>query len=91
KGISLVGSNDHNLWEFDYDKEPPEDLSAGDFPPLICVPTTAGTGAETESTAMVTDTERGIKVCVWHPAQKPVAAILDPELTLGLPKTLTAW
>ena len=91
KAISLVGRNDRNLWEFDYDKEPPEQTAPSDFPPLICVPTTAGTGAETESTAMVTDTERGVKVCVWHPAQKPLAAILDPELTLGLPKTLTAW
>jgi alcohol dehydrogenase class IV len=91
KGISLVGCNDRDLWEFDYDKEPLEALSASNFPPLICVPTTAGTGAETESTAMVTDTERSVKICVWHPAQKPLAAILDPELTLGLPKTLTAW
>ncbi len=91
KAISLVGRNDRGLWEFDYDKEPPEPDGPSDFPPLICVPTTAGTGAETESTAMVTDTARGVKGCVWHPAQKPLAAILDPELTLGLPRTLTAW
>jgi alcohol dehydrogenase class IV len=91
KAISLVGRNDRNLWEFDYDKEPPEPDAPSDFPPLICVPTTAGTGAETESTAMVTDTVRGVKGCVWHPAQKPLAVILDPELTLGLPRTLTAW
>lgn len=91
KGISLVSGNDRSLVDFDLGETPPEDLSVRDFPPLFCVPTTAGTGAETESTAMVTDTERGIKICVWHPAQKPAAAILDPELTLGLPRTLTAW
>lgn len=91
KAISLLGPNDRDLWDFDFDKAPPEDVSAGDFPPLLCVPTTAGTGAETESTAMVTDTEHGVKLCVWHPAQRPRAALLDPELTLGLPKTLTAW
>lgn len=91
KAISLVGRNERDLWDFDFDKAPPEEFSAGDFPPLFCVPTTAGTGAETESTAMVTDTERGVKICVWHPMQRPRAAILDPELTLGLPKTLTAW
>ncbi|MFA9231381.1 MAG: iron-containing alcohol dehydrogenase, partial [Microgenomates group bacterium] len=62
-----------------------------DFVPLLCVPTTSGTGAETESTAMITDTKRGIKGCVWHPAQKPFAALLDPELTIGLPRNLTAW
>jgi alcohol dehydrogenase class IV len=91
KAISLVGRNDRDLWDFDYDKAPPEIEGADGLPPLICVPTTAGTGAETESTAMVTDTAHGVKLCVWHPAQKPLAAILDPELTLGLPRTLTAW
>lgn len=40
---------------------------------------------------MVTDTKRRIKGCVWHPAQKPFAALLDPELTIGLPRNLTAW
>lgn len=91
KAISLVGRNDLDIWAFDFDKEPPASRDCADFPPLICIPTTAGTGAETESTAMVTDTGRGVKGCVWHPAQRPVAVILDPGLTLGLPKTLTAW
>ncbi len=40
---------------------------------------------------MITDTKRGIKGCVWHPRQKPVAAILDPAITVGLPNNLTAW
>lgn len=91
KAISLLVRNANDLLEFDYDHEPPGALGAEDFVPLICVPTTAGTGAETESTAMVTDTHRGVKICVWHPAQKPAAVILDPQLTIGLPKTLTAW
>ena len=91
KAISLAGPTGRDLWEFDYDNASPEPLGSGDFVPLICIPTTAGTGAETESTAMVTDADHGVKRCIWHPAQKPLAAILDPELTLGLPGTLTAW
>ena len=91
KAISLVAHYQFDLWDFDYDKPVPELRSPTKFPTLICIPTTAGTGAETESTAMVTDTKRGVKRCVWHPKQKPVTAILDPILTLGLPKTLTAW
>jgi alcohol dehydrogenase class IV len=61
------------------------------FPKLICIPTTAGTGAETESTAMVTHLEKGMKFCIYHPELKPSLALLDPELTLGLPVNLTAW
>ena len=91
KAISLIANYQCDLWDFDYDKPAPDLGGPANFPALICVPTTAGTGAETESTAMVTDTKRSIKRCVWHTDQKPVAAILDPELTLGLPKTLTVW
>jgi len=91
KGVALTARQQrYPLWDFVYGETPP-DLEAGDLPPLITVPTTAGTGAETESTAMVTDLVRKVKGCVWHPLAKPKATILDPELTLGLPKPLTAW
>lgn len=92
KAISLLaGSSARGLWNFDYDNAVDESLTTADFPPLICIPTTAGTGAETESTAMVTDTQAFIKRCVWHPTHKPMAAILDPAVTVGLPRNLTAW
>tara|TARA_Y100001960_G_scaffold332795_1_gene434844 strand:- start:4320 stop:5177 length:858 start_codon:yes stop_codon:yes gene_type:complete len=91
KAISLVGRNDADLWAFDYDHPESPDLGTESFAPLICVPTTAGTGAETESTAMLTDTEQSVKRCVWHSTQKPLFAILDPEITVGLPADLTAW
>jgi alcohol dehydrogenase class IV len=91
KAISLVGQNDADLWDFDYDQPESPELGAESFVPLICVPTTAGTGAETESTAMLTDTTQGIKRCVWHTSQKPLLAILDPEVTVNLPADLTAW
>jgi len=92
KAISLLaGSSERGLWVYDYDVDVDKSLKASDFPPLICIPTTAGTGAETESTAMVTDTQAYVKRCVWHPTHKPLAAILDPAVTVGLPRNLTAW
>ena len=91
KAISLVANNDYDIWDFEWEKTPPVINENNEFPPLICIPTTAGTGAETESSAMVTDTKLLVKWCIAHPQQKPVEVILDPELTLGLPKNLTAW
>ena len=91
KATCLTAGNDIDLWAFNYDLPVADISGAPTFPPLICVPTTAGTGAETESTAMITDTERGMKLCVWHPTLKPSLALLDPELTLALPAQLTAW
>jgi alcohol dehydrogenase class IV len=89
KAICLTANNQIDLWDFEYEQPTPEITAA--FPKLITIPTTAGTGAETESTAMITHVEKGMKFCIWHPELSPSLALLDPELTLGLPKTLTAW
>lgn len=91
KAVCLTAANDIDLWAFDYGKAPPDMAGHEPFPPLICVPTTAGTGAETEGTGMITETARMMKLCVWHPELKPAVALLDPEITLGLPANLTAW
>ena len=91
KCICLTANNNFNLWEFEFEKPAPEMGKNEHFPKLITIPTTAGTGAETESTAMVTHKSKGMKLCVWHPKLKPSLALLDPELTVGLPSTLTAW
>ena len=40
---------------------------------------------------MVTDSKKAMKFCVWHPELKPSLALLDPELTVGLPANMTAW
>lgn len=89
KAICFTAHSGHAIAAFNYDTPAPEVASA--FPKLITIPTTSGTGAETESTAMVTDTTQGMKFCAWHPDVKPCVALLDPELTLGLPPHLTAW
>ncbi|MGI3185362.1 iron-containing alcohol dehydrogenase [Nioella aestuarii] len=91
KAIALTATNDIDLWAFEFEQTPPDMSAHPPFPPLITIPTTAGTGAETESTAMITDTVKGMKWCVWHADLKPALALLDPEITLGLPPNLTAW
>lgn len=91
KAICLTVNNDVDLWDFEYEQPSPSIPRDRPFPKLITIPTTAGTGAETESTAMVTHVEKGMKFCIWHPDLKPSLALLDPALTVGLPRGLTAW
>ena len=91
KALALCANNDLDLWAFEYEQSPPDMARHPAFPPLITIPTTAGTGAETESTAMITDTVRKMKWCIWHADLKPAFAVLGPEITLGLPVKLTAW
>lgn len=57
--------------------------------PLIAVPTTAGTGAEITRTSIFTNV-RHEKVWAWGNELKPVLALLDPELTVGVPPAVTA-
>ena len=91
KAICLTAKNNIDLWDFEFEKPAPMISPENGFPRLITIPTTAGTGAETESTGMVTDSKQAMKFCVWHPTLKPSLALLDPELTVGLPANLTAW
>jgi alcohol dehydrogenase class IV len=58
--------------------------------PLICVPTTAGTGSEVSHAAVLTDHANRIKVSTLSPYLRPQLAIVDPELTLTCPPKPTA-
>jgi choline dehydrogenase len=61
------------------------------IPPLICVPTTAGTGSEVTLWAVITDPRRKIKFNVGGTGLiAPYVALIDPRLTLGLPPRITA-
>jgi alcohol dehydrogenase class IV len=59
-------------------------------PPLVAVPTTAGTGSEATKVAVITDTERNVKMMILDAKLMPTAAVVDYELTFSMPKPLTA-
>lgn len=58
--------------------------------PVIAVPTTAGTGSETNGACVITNTQLGRKTYVLHQSITPTFAVLDPDLTIGLPTYPTA-
>ncbi len=60
------------------------------IPPLIAIPTTSGTGSETTVAAVITDRETNHKYAIMDLHLIPRYAILDPELTVGLPPRTTA-
>lgn len=75
------------------------DLAFGDIPkqaklkrlPLIAIPTTSGTGSEATRVSVITNVQTGIKENPGHPAMVPDVAVLDPQLTMTLPPSLTAF
>ena len=67
-----------------------EVLSNVPIPPLVAVPTTAGTGSEVTGAAVIKDTERDVKMAFVSFDLQPHVAVLDPRMTVGLPPRITA-
>ncbi|WP_174503959.1 iron-containing alcohol dehydrogenase [Acidiphilium sp. C61] len=89
KTIALAAATDRPLWDFEITLAAP----ALDRPmvPILAVPTTAGTGSEVGRASVITDEQSARKVILLHPQMLPRLVVLDAELTIGLPATLTAW
>jgi alcohol dehydrogenase class IV len=85
KGMSVLFANGGSMRDW---KVPAEIPQIG--PPLIAIPTTAGTGSEVTRFTVVTDTETDEKMLIAGLACCPAAAIVDYELTLSMPYRLTA-
>lgn len=85
KGIAIMATNPGRLPDYmGYDKIPRAGL------PLIAIPTTAGTGSEMTKVAVITDTQRDIKMMMLDPHLLPTAALVDYTLTFTMPRSLTA-
>ncbi|MFH0768656.1 MAG: iron-containing alcohol dehydrogenase [Chloroflexota bacterium] len=63
----------------------------GPLPPIICIPTTSGTGSETNQIAVVTDKQRNIKFILMSDLILPKLALIDPLLCRTMPPTVTAY
>jgi alcohol dehydrogenase len=84
KSIALLAANGGTVEELQTSS--PKEAKA----PVIAVPTTAGTGSETNSACVITNTRLGRKTYVMHPSITPAFAVLDADLTVGLPTYPTA-
>src|SRR5207248_8432589 len=67
-----------------------DDKIPGPVMPLVCVPTTAGTGSEVSAASVITDTENKIKVGILSNWLRPRVALVDPLLTVSCPPKVTA-
>lgn len=59
-------------------------------PPMVAIPTTAGTGSEATQFTIITDTEKDIKMLLKGPVLMPTLAIIDPQFTMTAPPKITA-
>jgi 4-hydroxybutyrate dehydrogenase len=89
KGIALMATHGGRIVDYD-DAKGGDKLIRADVPPVICIPTTAGTGSEVGRSTVVIDEQTHTKVVVFSPYLMPKVAIVDPELMVGMPAWLTA-
>ena len=84
KGIGISSVNKQHILEF-------EGVDQVDIPspPLICLPTTAGTSADVSQFCIITDTTRHIKIAIVSKTTIPDVALIDPEMTISMPLTLS--
>lgn len=85
KGVGVVSANKRHILEF-------EGVDRIDIPgpPLVCVPSTAGSSADVSQFAIVNDTERRVKIAIVSKAVVPDAALIDPVLTTTMSLETTA-
>ncbi|MDQ2682857.1 MAG: iron-containing alcohol dehydrogenase [Chloroflexota bacterium] len=85
KGVGIVASNGGEIVDYTGREQVPMDL-----PPLVCLPTTCGTGSEVTFNAVITDEARHIKLPYVSRKLAPSVALVDPELVVNAPKVVIA-
>ncbi len=90
KAIAVAAGQSCSLWDLEDIGDNWLNADADKIPPIIGVPTTAGTGSEVGRASVIVDENGHRKVIIFHPKMLPSTVILDPELTVGLPAGLTA-
>lgn len=91
KAVALAATQPHPLFEYEFVLGPRyKEIDGAAVPPLVALPTTAGSGSEMSAGAVISDPAAGAKRTLLHPCLTPSAVIADPEVTYALPAHLTA-
>ncbi|MEM6461829.1 MAG: iron-containing alcohol dehydrogenase [Pseudomonadota bacterium] len=90
KMIAFMARQTRPLWDFEDIGDWWTRADADAIYPNVAVPTTAGTGSEVGRAAVITNSDSREKKIIFHPKVMPAAVIADAELTVGMPRAITA-
>ena len=90
KMVAFMSGQTRPVWDFEDIDDWWTRADADAIAPIIAVPTTAGTGSEVGRASVITNSETKVKKIIFHPKVLPTVVICDPELTVGMPKFITA-
>lgn len=90
KTLAFMAGQSRPVWDFEDVGDWWTRADPAGIHPIVAVPTTAGTGSEVGRASVITNSATHEKKIIFHPKMLPSAVICDPELTIGLPKAITA-
>lgn len=90
KCVAFMAGQTRPVWDFEDIGDWWTRASVEGIAPIIAVPTTAGTGSEVGRASVITNSATHTKKVIFHPKFLPAITICDPELTVGMPKVITA-
>ena len=90
KMVAFMAGQTRPVWDFEDIGDWWTRADADAIAPIIAVPTTAGTGSEVGRASVITNSQTHVKKIIFHPKVLPSIVIADPELTVGMPKYITA-
>lgn len=90
KVVAFMSGQTRPLWDFEDIGDWWTRADPAGIAPVVAVPTTAGTGSEVGRAGVILNEETHQKKIIFHPLMMPRIVISDPELTVGLPRAVTA-
>lgn len=90
KMVAFMAGQTRPVWDFEDIGDWWTRADADAIAPIVAVPTTAGTGSEVGRASVITDSKTHVKKIIFHPKVLPSVVICDPEMTVGMPKFITA-
>ena len=90
KTLAFMAGQTRPLWDFEDIGDWWTRADPAGIHPIVAVPTTAGTGSEVGRASVITNSATREKKIIFHPKMLPSVVICDPELTVGMPKPITA-
>ena len=90
KMIALMVGQTISVWDLEDIGDWWTRADAAKIAPIVAVPTTAGTGSEVGRAGVLTNSQTHKKKIIFHPKLMPAVTICDPELTVGMPRFITA-
>ena len=90
KVVAFLAGQTRPIWDFEDIDDWWTRANSDVIAPIVAVPTTAGTGSEVGRASVITNSITQQKKIIFHPKFLPTVVICDPELTIGMPKFITA-